>query len=342
MNCKKETMHTNYIDYRDFLELSEQYREKIFEFFTRDNLSDEETDSLYGLQNLKPPEVTSVLIDDDFNTLHNLLKNMSDLTGLILIMSQNHVKHYGTGFIVKIRRQINGQCPCPDQESHNELCTEHAIVTVSTAYHIFSGENETDVRRYKEIDGIWNEYKTQLKLYYNGDEDKSLEEIKECTKFPTLYGHKLIEMDKDLDYDCDWCAIECVTHDTKLIKKLEGTLSQYQSGLKELYNLSLTKYTDVDMVVIIGHPHNWSLRFSFGNTVCPNKEELKVIRSNQLWCRYYYDNLTCKGSSGSPIFKWGQSMSGFGYWFGHSHNHSEGNNEDEKGGKSTIGVENIV
>ncbi|KAK0043887.1 acidic repeat-containing protein-like isoform X2 [Biomphalaria pfeifferi] len=332
-------MHdSDYISYKDFLGKSDQYRSKIFESFE----TTDPTDSLVELQNsFKPPDVTSALTDSDFITLHNFLRNMSKLTGLLLIMSENESETYsGTGFILKLRRQTNCPCPCPDQQGHNGDHQEHAIVTVSTAYHVFNKENKNSKRRYEKINEIWSKYKTELKLCY-GKGEATLDQIQQSTRFPTLYGHKLIEMDKDLDYDCDWCAVECVTHDTTLIKRLERTLSRYQSGLKKLYHLSLMNYKDVDMVVIVGYPHNWSLRFSFGNTECPNKEELKVIRSNQLWCRYYYDNLTCKGSSGSPIFKWGQPTSGFGYWFGHSHNHAEGYPE-EKGGKSTIGVENIV
>ncbi|KAK0068978.1 acidic repeat-containing protein-like isoform X2 [Biomphalaria pfeifferi] len=108
-------------------------------------------------------------------------------------------------------------------------------------------------------------------------------------------------------------------------------------------------YKDVNLVVIFGHPHQWAKRMSVGKTrdfiSAPKRKILKEVRSNQIWSLYSYGNATCEGSSGSPIFIWGQPISGLGYWFGHPHNHSGNQIDEDEGvyiGKSTIGVEHIV
>ncbi|KAK0043880.1 acidic repeat-containing protein-like isoform X2 [Biomphalaria pfeifferi] len=165
-----------------------------------------------------------------------------------------------------------------------------------------------------------------------------------------LIGDRLIETDKDLEFENDWCAFECVVDDSELIGKLENLVNDYQKLMAELYKKSQERmYKDVNLVVIFGHPHQWAKRMSVGKTrdfaSAPKRKILKEVRSNQIWCRYSYDNATCKGSSGSPIFIWGQPISGLGYWFGHPHNHSGNQLDKDEGvyiGKSTIGVEHIV
>uniref|UniRef100_A0A2C9JU32 Peptidase S1 domain-containing protein n=1 Tax=Biomphalaria glabrata TaxID=6526 RepID=A0A2C9JU32_BIOGL len=165
-----------------------------------------------------------------------------------------------------------------------------------------------------------------------------------------LIGDRLIETDKDLEFENDWCAFECVVDDPELIEKLENLVKKYQKLMAELYKKSQEQmYRDVNLVVIFGHPHQWAKRMSVGKTrdfaSAPKRKILKEVRSNQIWCRYSYDNATCKGSSGSPIFIWGQPISGLGYWFGHPHNHSGNQIDEYEGvyiGKSTIGVEHIV
>ncbi|KAI8739284.1 acidic repeat-containing protein isoform X2 [Biomphalaria glabrata] len=165
-----------------------------------------------------------------------------------------------------------------------------------------------------------------------------------------LIGDRLIETDKDLEFENDWCAFECVVDDPELIEKLENLVKKYQKLMAELYKKSQEQmYRDVNLVVIFGHPHQWAKRMSVGKTrdfaSAPKRKILKEVRSNQIWCRYSYDHATCKGSSGSPIFIWGQPISGLGYWFGHPHNHSGNQIDEYEGvyiGKSTIGVEHIV
>ncbi|XP_013083190.2 cysteine-rich, acidic integral membrane protein-like [Biomphalaria glabrata] len=165
-----------------------------------------------------------------------------------------------------------------------------------------------------------------------------------------LIGDRLIETDKDLEFENDWCAFECVVDDPELIEKLENLVKKYQKLMAELYKKSQEQmYRDVNLVVIFGHPHQWAKRMSVGKTrdfaSAPKRKILKEVRPNQVWCRYSYDNATCVGSSGSPIFIWGQPISGLGYWFGHPHNHSGNQIDKDEGvciGKSTIGVEHIV
>ncbi|KAI8739292.1 acidic repeat-containing protein isoform X2 [Biomphalaria glabrata] len=335
MVCEKKQFHSDYIKFEDFSSnLREVYKEKLFELFSGAN-SNEQSNSSEGSQLLKPGRVNSQRLQKDIASLHDFLVNMSDLTGCLLIMTRDGetVKNTGTGFVVKIRKE---DCHCPDQQGPSEGQTRHAIVTISTAYHVFKEGDQMPNPRYAQVSQAWGSYKAAFILDYNGESKKTME--LNNSSFPKLYGYRLIELDKEPDLDCDWCAIECLTHESDLVESLEGKLSKYQAGLAELYQKSLTVYKDVNLLVIIGHPHNWSKRISIGKTTTA-KEELRVVRSNQIWCRYYYDSLTCKGSSGAPIFKWGQPISGFGHWFGHPHNHV---GKFGLGGKSTIGVENII
>ncbi|KAH9525832.1 hypothetical protein Btru_002497 [Bulinus truncatus] len=327
-DCDNDIYHWKYIKHQDFVDMNPTYTHMISE---RVNLTEE-----HGANR-------EILQDNIRTNLHTFLGKMSDLTCLLILKSNKRVKYCGAGFVLKIKMKTDSQCPCPRQHEHVQ--TDHAIVTVSTAYHVFNTMEGRQVT-YEKAYEIWGKYKQEVYLDYNGP-DRQLQDFLNCEDLPTLYGHRLIETDKDLDLDSDWCAAEFVTHHPSVIDRLVGTVSEYQSELAKLYKMSLD-YGDLGLVVIIGHSHCWAKRISVGRTwefeTGKHKEVLKEIRDHQTWCRYYYDALTCPGSSGSPIFKWGQPISGFGYWFGHPHNHCEGDS-DEDGtplGRSTIGVEHKV
>uniref|UniRef100_A0A2C9L362 Peptidase S1 domain-containing protein n=1 Tax=Biomphalaria glabrata TaxID=6526 RepID=A0A2C9L362_BIOGL len=329
---------------------------------------DEHHDDYFTYNEFQTKEYFNILpvvfTTSDRQKLHTFLNRMSDLTGIILLKKKSVDKllwkYYGTGFIAKIERRTHFP---KEREPRND---QYAVVTISTAYHIFN-EYEEGTTSFDAIDEIWNDMDTYFIPNYTNDDGSNASSVQNNVSdndstssdgtelghldySKALIGDRLIETDKDLEFENDWCAFECVVDDPELIEKLETLVKDYQNLMSELYKKSQEQmYKDVNLVVIFGHPHQLAKRMSVGKTrdfaSAPKRKILKEVRSNQIWCRYSYDNATCVGSSGSPIFIWGQPVSGLGYWFGHPHNHSgyqPDEVEDVYIGKSTIGVEHIV
>lgn len=350
--------HDKYITFEQFQRKDKHYKQQLMKCFS--TVSSNKT----------------ILFEDT----HQLLESMSGLTGLLQILDKEDPYgpfYYGTGFIVRLKKY-------GDEESDDF----YAIVTVSTAYHIFNDDERPDIPSYKKVNEIWSRFTIKFKLDYNQElnsseinrdregigSDKSGDssgsdapglvaddtvsessssdsEIDKKDTLITFYGSQLLETDKDLDYKSDWCAFECKITNTSHIRIVEKRLSSYQSCMSQLYRKSKL-HEDINLVVIIGHPHMKPKRISIGQhrkfKKSPEMEISKEVRSHQIWCRYSYDNVACNGISGAPVFIWGQPISGFGYWFGHPHNHSETTDDEDDDhqkvcvGKSTIGTENIV
>ncbi|CAL1533023.1 unnamed protein product, partial [Lymnaea stagnalis] len=210
------------------------------------------------------------------------------LTGRICVSeNMERIKKRGTGFVQKIRQGKLSKCPC--QKCNGEY-DEYAVLTVTTVNHVV-GENGS-VRN-----------------------ATMLLETPELSF--TIYGNKISKTDRDEDNNEDWCAVEFVSHEIEKVQKIETTLKI----LKEVQGNLYDKYRhDATLVVITGYPHGLTKKVSFGKLV-GEKEILKEVRVGQEWCRYKYDAITCPGSSGYPVFILGQPVCGYGYWFGHSHNH---------------------
>ncbi|KAK0047528.1 acidic repeat-containing protein-like isoform X2 [Biomphalaria pfeifferi] len=264
-------------------------------------------------------------IDD----LPDFLKYMSALTGQIIVERDGR-RVVGSGFIHKIRRGTPTYCPChvclEKQETKKQV---YGILTVTTVIHNFVKKLAEAIKT-RVFSENWDSKNTKVRLFYD-------EENEENKTF--IYSYKLLETDKEIDIQSDWCSVECVTHDMKLVQELEAKLDKYMELQGEIYRKSKELSLN-DLVIIIGHPHGGPKMISVGKNI--SIEVLKEVRSYQKWCRYEYDNMTCHGSSGSPVFILGQPLCGFGYWFGHPHNHSKGLHEKAKGGCSSVGVEDVV
>ncbi|CAL1538324.1 unnamed protein product [Lymnaea stagnalis] len=244
----------------------------------------------------------------------------------------------GTGFIQRIRLE-HGICPCHECKDESR---KFAILTVSTVVHMFSDIELDHHNRYKIN---WNPKCVTMTLKYNYKNKYGTKKI---------YGWKLLENDKDIDERMDWCCIEFVTHDLELVEELDRYVNKYQEKQATVYN----KYKDekdVNLVVVVGHPHGGIKKVSIGKkwvTFQGGKkwgtfQGLKELRDTQRWGSYNYTTPTCPGSSGSPILILGQPICGFGYWFGHPHNHA-GFDKDkqipntELFNTSSIGAEYVV
>ncbi|KAI8739358.1 acidic repeat-containing protein isoform X2 [Biomphalaria glabrata] len=232
-------------------------------------------------------------------------KNMAKLTGLIYTS-----KGGGTCFLQKIRRLVD--------EAGNS--TGRAVFTFTTVYHVFGAEDKLLLE--------WLTYRTNVILFY----DESIDDFCNEKKCPRLKECRLLDTDKEEGIENDWCAIECEVDCSKvfeingeeknLVDTLESYLQIYKTQQKEIYELVKNNTISNDnLVIIVGHPHYRPKQVSVGRHYPSLKDEPKKVRSGQLWCRYYYDAPTCIGNSGSPVFIPGQPIAGFGYWFGHQHNH---------------------
>ncbi|KAK0047525.1 acidic repeat-containing protein-like isoform X2 [Biomphalaria pfeifferi] len=248
-----------------------------------------------------------IAIADDFyiNTkIVTFTKTMAKLTGLIYTSGGG-----GTCFLQKIRRLVD--------EAGNS--TGRAVFTFTTAYHVFGAEDKLLLD--------WITYKTKVILFY----DERIEDFFNEKKCPRLKECRLLDTDKEEGIENDWCAIECevdcskvfVTNNQEknLVDTLESCLQIYKTQQKEIYELLTNNTIRKNLVIIVGHPHYRPKQVSVGRHYPSLKDEPKKVRSGQLWCRYYYDAPTCIGNSGSPVFIPGQPIAGFGYWFGHQHNH---------------------
>ncbi|KAH9525851.1 hypothetical protein Btru_002561 [Bulinus truncatus] len=250
----------------------------------------------------------------------DLIKAMGELTGMIQISKRGHKGFFpGTCFLQRIRTKQSGQ---------------RAILTFTTVYHIFGYKGDSTYELTQEL----SENNTKVRLFYDdyGTEDQH------CV----LDGFRLLETDKEVDIQNDWCAIECEIDNLNLIEKLEGLLKCFQEKQKEVYEMSqrpeFKNHLDKKIVIIVGHPHGEPKQVSEGYWI--EKKIAKEVRNGQRWCKYIYEAPTCPGNSGSPVFIFGQHISGFGYWFGHSHNHKCGVDYTDVTctGESSIGVELTV
>ncbi|KAK6967438.1 hypothetical protein BgiMline_027254 [Biomphalaria glabrata] len=218
----------------------------------------------------------------------------------------------GTCFLQKIRRLKNVTGESSDR----------AVFTFSTVYHVFS---VIDGDFYK-LQRNWKDYKVNVYLFY----DTTVRDL--FTKSPVLHKFRLLDTDKEEGIENDWCAIECEVDCgqvceiggkmVNLVDTLEAYLEDYKTKQKEIYDLvKNNKIKNDNLVIIVGHPHGLPKQVSVGRHFQDLKDEPKKVRNSQLWCRYYYDAPTCASNSGSPVFIPGQPIAGFGFWFGHQHNH---------------------
>ncbi|KAI8739346.1 acidic repeat-containing protein isoform X2 [Biomphalaria glabrata] len=272
-------------------------------------------------------------LEPQFKILETLLERIAKLTVRIKIPietkppSANRESVFGTGFIPRVRRQWDKTEP-----------KEYGVITVSTVHHVIS----PDSAKGKTIDYE----KATIKINF----DSVDAEVKRAT------GFKILESDKDIN-TYDWCSFECTTDNLELIDTLSKHISSLEEEQKKAYEFykasqKAPKTSDVhkdddsseqtshsaDFVAVISHPHGGPKKGSFGRTRA-TKEILKQVRDQQEWCCYFHDALTCAGSSGSPVFILGQPLCGYGYWFGHPHNHSGKRDDGLK--VTSIGVDHI-
>ncbi|KAH9490952.1 hypothetical protein Btru_032335 [Bulinus truncatus] len=238
-------------------------------------------------------------------------KEIEDLRELIRLMGKLTV-------IIKVKQNNNSATGTGFIQKITNYDKELLLLTVTTVNHV--------IKDYTLV--------SDIQLEMRSERHETLFEAK---------GFKVSKSEQE-DGDKDWCAVEFKIKSTDEVNKLElkQTLNRLAEIQQKLYNDYKDKKNEI--VIIVGHPHGGPKCVSFGK-VFKEPETLGVMRSSQRWCRYKYTAMTCPGSSGSPIFILGQPICGFGYWFGHPHNHSRYLKYDESTkqniSESSVGVDHI-
>ncbi|XP_059177396.1 uncharacterized protein LOC131956812 [Physella acuta] len=206
---------------------------------------------------------------DDLEKLE-LLTQMYHLTVCLKIDVSGDRVCYGSGFVQRVRTTSGQECPDKTCELRGKENHSWGVITISTVSHVIN------------CGGYEN---LTAKLHYDHEYDVC--EI--------ISGFR----QTDSDNDDDWCAIECQSHNLRLAKELKEGLQTYEKLLKKLYNRYKDRVGDIP-VFVVGHPHGGPKKISFGS-LSRESEALREVRENQHWCRYFYTNATCNGSSGSHI-----------------------------------------
>ncbi|CAG5116466.1 unnamed protein product, partial [Candidula unifasciata] len=239
------------------------------------------------------------------NVLFQFIRCMCDLTALTELVIADGIR-CGTCFVQKIEKFANTSCPCPECQGHRN--TKWGKVTLTTALHVLKDEADAS--------------KCTVRFFIDSEDSTDQGKI--------IYGLK----SHSRDVTGDWCALVCATHDLDLLTLLEDKLKEYWKlgrALKDKYQ----KESENLVVVVVSHPHGGPKRISLGEAKV--KDLAREVREDQDWCYYSYDAVTCDGSSGAPVYVLGRWNDGFGYWFGHTHNHSGIDNFDLN--SSTVGVD---
>lgn len=230
---------------------------------------------------------------------------LQQLTGLVEVMEPSGFHSYGSCIVQKVE-----DIPKPRSSSASKDEGEASYeVTVATAYHVVSNDQAAG--------------SCYVRLFYDILQSYAGQKILHGVKRHTVE-------DKG-----DWCALVCRTNDKELVTLLRDLLTKYwQLGceLQEKY-----AKTNINLVIIVSHPHGGPKRVSFGEMKAKTKK--RQVRDGQEWCQYSYTAPTCRGSSGGPVYVLGQWSEGFGFWFGHAHNHSGYTSGIGGGyGESSVGV----
>ncbi|KAI8739289.1 hypothetical protein BgiBS90_035443 [Biomphalaria glabrata] len=233
----------------------------------------------------------------------------------------------GTGIVMKVVHKRGELCPVKSCKFYRKRLHSWGEFTVATVNHIVGTDTEA---RNAAVD-----------FFLDHGNTSSRKRKKQHKKVRRALGFHVVQNDNEDDEELDWSCFQCASHNEKLIQKVKNYLQIYKDIQKRLYTLYKNIIHSRDkLVVIISHPHGGPKKVSIGKITLP-KESLKTVRDNQDWCRYYYQAATCNGSSGAPIFIAGQPIAGFGYWFGHPHNHST-YDEETLHSYSSVGVDHVV
>ncbi|KAH9525827.1 hypothetical protein Btru_002489 [Bulinus truncatus] len=220
---------------------------------------------------------------------------------------------HGTGFIQRIKRQSGKLCPCSDCEKREDKDRFKSWFKLSI----------TTVRSvFKRFDFMGVPYAKE-ELFYDNESSCDRNQT-QCVEIVSreILGDECEDGVKIDGIDDDWRVCFGVAHGGELIDDLVKCLDDYEKQQEAAHRWYKTGSGGSKLAVIVGHPHGGPKMVTVGQE--PRRIDIRNIRSSQVLCRYAYDAVTCPGSGGSPVYVCGQPICGFGYWFGHPHNHARG------------------
>ncbi|CAL1527926.1 unnamed protein product [Lymnaea stagnalis] len=193
------------------------------------------------------------------------------------VESCNRFLRYGTGRVsgVQVFNTRQGKhCACPECLQSDAPQMTWGFVDVITAKHVVFYQDEARA--------------TTCRWGYDGDDSAEI----------NLIGFKAKFSVNETD---DWCKLRCVSHDVKLLSKLEKNLTKYNSSALELYDSwrMSKKKSPPKFIAIVSHPHGCPKQISFGFL-------RKRVNVGGVDLKYIYTAATCHGSSGASVFLLGR------------------------------------
>ncbi|KAI8780080.1 hypothetical protein BgiBS90_019274 [Biomphalaria glabrata] len=212
----------------------------------------------------------------------------------------------GSGRIADIFQDKNGPkfCTCSKCKEDN-VQRELWTIVVITATHVVFDDSEAN--------------SSSCCLFYDTDDGNYIQI--NCTK--CRWAHD----------SGDLCFLEGFTCDRELFNNIDNKIKQFnvlwktihdRYALDERKEKMERKYYYKRLVVVVSHPHGGPKKISLGRL----DEQLKNKLKNDTGYQLFYDSPTCEGSSGAPVYLYGQD------WFKVEYVHS-GTTEDRQLNHST-------
>ena len=187
----------------------------------------------------------------------------------------------GTGRIYRVVSEINKPCPC--DKCNGQEVRKYWRFSVWTAKHVVYDTEEAK--------------KTRLDLFYD---DETSHQDGKVVSVPALR----------VDWSntkCDWCLMECVTHDEKIGEMVESLYRRWDS-LDEVIESRPTRFY-FNTSSLSDRPREMSTRGRQFYTLIishPHGQAKKITLGKQRKLQGYvqdYQTATCPGSSGAPGFE---------------------------------------
>ncbi|CAL1533101.1 unnamed protein product, partial [Lymnaea stagnalis] len=189
-----------------------------------------------------------------------------------LVELQTTDEMVGSGNIIFSEvKEISRFCRCPCRGCKTNPVEYWGEIKIRTAAHVVCDDIEAS--------------RAECLMYYDSENSDVIK----------LQGIRVSQMSRQYDT----AEIICVTHDVNLADNLMYMIYDYKDCHTRLYERYLTEGVN-DLVILISHPHGYSKHVTIGKNT--QREVLRKLRSDIGYVKNYYDNHSCPGSSGAPVY----------------------------------------